>query len=324
MTTTEKVPGPEGHPPPPKPYGERTVGMMIERALAQAGLRRALPKTTGYLVALVDDRLKTSARRTWILVSIVVLVLVVGLGAAALAAWYWYRTPAPQTTQINYGEPLGTGIAASNRYNVFLLAGNRGSGLEGFCSAFAISGNLLATNAHCIAEARAKFGGFVALMNGAPGRSYQIIRTVIHPSYVPGQLSADVGLVEIRGQLPSACALASATELSTLSAGSTVFVYGFPATLSSTVAPEATLTRGEVGRLTTFSLVAGDAATNVLIQHSAFISGGTSGSPMFDGQGKVVGINAGGYAESGAVLPGYNFGVRVDVATALLRSFGAP
>ncbi|MCK5798877.1 MAG: trypsin-like peptidase domain-containing protein, partial [Deltaproteobacteria bacterium] len=78
---------------------------------------------------------------------------------------------------------------------------------------------------------------------------------------------------------------------------------------------------------------------NKLIQHSAFTSGGTSGSPIFDASGKVIAVNAGGYVESGTLrvmdpssgrsralrvakqLSGYNFGIRVDVLRAFLAKF---
>jgi S1-C subfamily serine protease len=322
MTTTDKIPGPDGE-PPKKAYGERTMGLMIQRALAQAGLKRKPAKTTGYYVALVEDRLKANARRTWIVVAITSLLTAVGAVAAVFIAATSSPAPVYQTTAVNYGEPIGTGIAAANRFNVFLLAGDRGQGLEGFCTAFALASNLLVTNAHCIAEGTSKYRGFFAFMNGVAGQRYIVTRTVTHPEYDAGNLSADVGLLEISGQLTSACAVAPTSVLQGIGPGATVFVYGFPARLSNPAAPEATLTRGEVGRVTTLGLVPGAADANVLIQHSAFISGGTSGSPIFDGQGYVVGVNAGGYADNGATLTGYNYGMRIDLALPLLRSFAA-
>jgi hypothetical protein len=296
---------------------------MIQKALSQAGLKRSVSKTTGYFVALVEDRLKASARNTWLVLGIISILVIAAVAGAVYYAWSGKASPVYQNTAINYGEPVGTGIAAANRHNVYLLAGDKGAGLEGFCTAFAVSPSLLATNAHCVAEALGKYRGVVASMNGATGRFYPIARTVSHPGYIAGRLSLDAGLMEVRGTLPSFCALAQGPHLGALAIGSPVFVYGFPAKLSNPSSPEATLTRGEVGRLTTTNLVVGNSTTNVLIQHSAFISGGTSGSPMFDAQGRVVGINSGGYADSGGALAGYNYGIRIDVATALFASFQA-
>ena len=79
---------------------------------------------------------------------------------------------------------------------------------------------------------------------------------------------------------------------------------------------------------------------NVLIQHSAFTSGGTSGSPIFNARGRVIAVNAGSYVEPGTMhvmnpltgrasrlrvakqLAGYNFGIRVDVLAGLIERLG--
>ena len=66
------------------------------------------------------------------------------------------------------------------------------------------------------------------------------------------------------------------------------------------------------------------------MQHDASTTHGTSGSPIFNGHGKVVAINAGGYLEGDdETIAGrktevvkaspYKFGMRIDLADVLLR-----
>ena len=57
----------------------------------------------------------------------------------------------------------------------------------------------------------------------------------------------------------------------------------------------------------------------MLLQHSAVTSRGTSGSPLFDENGLVIGINAGGYEAAGAPQAGYNYAMRIDLLAGLIR-----
>jgi S1-C subfamily serine protease len=70
-----------------------------------------------------------------------------------------------------------------------------------------------------------------------------------------------------------------------------------------------------------------------ILQHTAYVTGGTSGSPIFDLNGAAIGINAGGLATKQEVTlgsgggyggggskvqltmpaPGYNYGMRIDL-----------
>src|SRR5207248_2601994 len=127
--------------------------------------------------------------------------------------------------------------------------------------------------------------------------------------------------LKVAGGLARVVTLAPAVEYQRLSTGDPMFTYGFPGRLADAAAPEATFVEGVVGRITTLDGRGGEAKDAQLIQHSAFTSGGTSGSPIFDAEGKVVAVNTGGYAEAvegkspvaSRTLPGYNFGMRVDL-----------
>ena len=308
---------------PAKKYGDRTVGMLIQRALAQAGLLKpkGTAKSTEYFEKMVEDRVQKSGRRLKWIVAVAALLTV--LGGAGFGI-YLYRNRSVQyiqQTQVNYGEAVGGSVAAANRYTVFLMAGvsEETGGYQGFCTAFALSVDVLATNAHCVEQALHRFSNPVVLMNGMPARSYPILRAAAHPGFRDGQISSDVGLIRIQGRLPYAVTLADETELRQVLPGMTVFLYGFPGRLNNVSAPEATFVTGEIGRVTGLSQSPGSFAENVLIQHSAFTSAGTSGSPLFNGKGHVIGINTGGYTENGQALTGYNFGLRIDTVYSLLQ-----
>ena len=128
--------------------------------------------------------------------------------------------------------------------------------------------------------------------------------------------------LEVEADLPAQVQLAPQAVVEAISAGDTMSTYGFPGRLADTEQPEATYVAGVIGRVTALDGRPAAARTGQLLQHSAFTSAGTSGSPLFDAEGRVIGINAGGYVDDGAAgrpLPGYNFGMRIDLAAALLN-----
>jgi S1-C subfamily serine protease len=295
---------------------------MIRQALASLGRSG---KSTADIEALVDRKVRrTSARLRRAVVAIVALFV----AGAAAGGFFIYRSRAVHVTQINYGAASGGAIAAANRHNVFVLAGYPVANgavtgpLQGFCTAFLVGPDLLATNAHCVIEGSTGFSSVVALMNGAAARGYPVVQWFTHGGYRDGTLSPDVGLVRVSGTLPTAVVRAGAAELAQVAPGVTVFLYGFPGRLNDTAAPEATFVQGDIGRVTGFDLRVGSFEANTLLQHSAYCTAGTSGSPMFDTSGRVIGINAGGYVEDGQALAGYNFGMRIDLLDPLLRQTG--
>jgi V8-like Glu-specific endopeptidase len=216
----------------------------------------------------------------------------------------------------------------------------RPDGTEGpFCTGFAVRPSVLATNAHCVENAaafRAKGYKLFAILNGDGRVRYELRDLFRHPGYKDGALSPDVGLIQVAGKLPRTVKLASYAELSGVAPGETMFTYGFPGRLANPKAPEATFVQGVIGRLTTFSQTSGRFEESTLIQHSAFTTGGTSGSPIFDGRGLCIGLNAGGFRGKEEVflddpragragrltvqsqLAGYNYGMRIDLLSQLL------
>lgn len=237
----------------------------------------------------------------------------------------------------------GTRIAQDNRTTVFMLAAVRPDRREelGFCTAFAVRADMLATNAHCVLEMQRQVGEgvqFVALPNGGQGGRFQVVWMARHPNYRPDSPNPteDVGLVRISGQTTQSVRLAPPEQLARLQPGDTIYVYGFPGNLMEARSPVATITAGVIGRITTFQGLQESYATSLLLQHSAFTSPGTSGSPIFDNAGAVVAVNTGAFrrlseqtvvdpstGRRGSILmtqdlSGYAFGVRSDLVQSLL------
>lgn len=241
----------------------------------------------------------------------------------------------------------GTRIAQEARNAVYMLAALQPDGRElGFCSAFAVAADLLATNAHCVLEMdRMQREGtrFIALPNGGQGGRFGVTYTGRHPGFRPDapDPTEDCGLVRIAGQASSTVRLAPAAELARLQPGDTIHVYGFPGNLMEARSPVATLTSGVIGRITSFDGLSAPFAQSLLLQHSAFTSPGTSGSPIFNNDGLVIGVNTGAFrrlarqtmidpstGRRGDVLmtqdlSGYAFGVRSDLVQALMMGMQA-
>ena len=208
------------------------------------------------------------------------------------------------------------------------------AGGEGFCTAFAVRPNILATNAHCIFAARRHPGGIVALENeGRAQVSYSVSNMTAHPGYRDSDANAltpDVGIVTISGKSAIVLDLATRDEISASGAGDDVYLIGFPGRLMDASNPAATFLAAHIGRITTAAGRLGAFAENWLIQHDAPTTAGTSGSPIFNGRGKVIGINAGGYLEGDdETIAGkktevvkaspYKFGMRIDLLDAILK-----
>ena len=236
-------------------------------------------------------------------------------------------------------EP-GEVIADANNQAVYLLAFTDETGRDRpLCSAFAVTPDFLATNAHCIVQINELEGRNLtvfAVRNRTPARRYAITSIVRHPGF-RGPLSTDVGLVGLDGKLEKTVVLADERRLVDLRQGTRIYVYGFPGRVADPARPEASVLDGLIGRITTFTGEPGSAADMLLVQHSAATSPGASGSPIFDARGEVVAINVGQYMElqdqqtaagmprmetPSGVAPGLNIAVRIDCLFPLLTERG--
>lgn len=324
------TPAPSGE---PKRYGHRTVGMMIQAALAQAEANRQQGgnRSTAFIRAVAHEAAHSSSRRLKIAIALIAVLLVLTL-AAVVALFFYARWQEEQLRDENVDlqrriadldedetaererleeriqelneqlsdqqEQTGARIAQDYDAAVYALIRTRSGRREVLCSAFAVRRDLLATNAHCVGalERAMGRGEQVAAYVNHGSEGVPVSRMWRHPRY-DGDLphSPDIGLVRIGGQTAQQVEIADMNRLRQLSAGDDVFVLGFPSAIAEDGAPVAGLTTGVVGRVTQFDGTSATPDRGHLVSHSAFSDDGTAGSPVFDREGQVVAINAGNF-----------------------------
>jgi hypothetical protein len=317
--------------------GRRTVAMMIAEALGRADA--ADKKTVMWLrLSLLGAGM--------LLVAVVILVVVVLRGRSPDAirremvkVMEQQRTAAEgqradlqkrlEELSARLGKGGGAQIAKNHHDGLWLVTVRTGVTEDGFCTAFAVAAKRAATNAHCVylAEDYRRRGGQIFLVqNGHPDTRLRVVRMKRSPDFRPNSgISVDVGWMEPESELSAFLPLAPANELKAVATGDLMFTYGFPGRLNDVSAPEATFVEGVVGRVTTIDGRNPELGDTQLIQHSAFSTGGTSGSPVFNAAGHVIAVNTGGYSEqdgsqkSTRTLAGYNFAMRVDLLQTLLN-----
>lgn len=161
----------------------------------------------------------------------------------------------------------------------------------------------LGTNAHVVADMRKEHELF-AVQNGTHKR-FKISNWSPHRKY-KGSASDDVALVklEVGDATLLPLPLASRSEWEALGRGVKLGTLGFPGEfqyLSSRSATldkvEATYKGGEIGRLLDYQGRSGAVEGLRRIQHDALVTPGTSGSPMFTSDGKVVALHNAGRRE---------------------------
>jgi len=204
--------------------------------------------------------------------------------------------------------------------------------------------NVVWTNAH-VAEALVEYMTKLQNLNPLPvairansifggADTYVLTYYTINPSYTGEPNSPDVALLSIEGAFPELIALATTAEALLIKVGQPVATSGFPGEIEAmnTSTPIPTFKDGSISALRPYNpdTQIPSPANNHFIQHNLDLSGGTSGSPVFDATGAVIGINNSGTEKividqdtgQPTRIPTGNIGfaIRVDEAWSMIES----
>ncbi len=320
---------------PPKQFGQRTVGVMIQQALQQAEQQRAQGgnRSTAFFRAMASEAAQSSSRGLKIALALITVLLLATVGGVVVLFFYERQQEQDlrdenvrlqrelgalgdgetaerqrleqriQTLNEELHRPeeaTGRQISQANDQALYVLMTERSGRRQVLCSAFAVRADLLATNAHCVGSVERAIGerqSISVVPNRGRGSTLHIVRMWRHPMFVaePPVPSPDVGLIRVDGTISQQVRLATPAELAELHVGDDVFVYGFPEQIAPSGAPVAVMTSGVIGRLSAFDGTETEAGRRHLVSHGAFTDEGAAGSPLFDREGRVVAINAGNY-----------------------------
>lgn len=294
-----ELPRPASPPLPLVAPAPASVGQQVAAAMPQGA--KVGHRTMAFMI---DQALARDARRHRGLKVAVVALTALVVAGFAVGAWVLLQE---RERPVSAGDPnLGARLAAENERSIYLLATQRaGQRPRGFCTGFAVTDRLIATNAHCIQMAMRETqqgAALVALPNKREGVAIALTPVYAdarfqNPQLSRGGIGYDVGLVRAAQPLPAWVRLATDEELFALHEGDGIFVYGFPGLTMNESSPVATITLGLLNRVTDFHNNVGTPQTAQKLQHSAQTSGGSSGSPIFLPSGGVIGLNAGSLAD---------------------------
>ena len=229
-------------------------------------------------------------KRNWL--PIIAALLLGTVAIIALLAGRRDKPPAP--------IDLATVDAAAKKAVVSVL---QPGATKPACIAFAVvRRTLLATTASCVNTIKVEgVQSERTRLVSAADQPLTVVKLWKHPNHKPGQVSPDIGLIEIDKPLAGALPLASLQSAFGLAADDQVYAWA-PGLIESGVAEVASLPNFDADP-EALSRIVYDAVAPV-------------GSPVFDREGKVIAVHASDEPLEAKAVGGY--GVRVDVLHGLL------
>lgn len=287
------------------------------------------------------------------------LIIIVGIGGYLL--WQQWRATSEQTSTLERlveerTRRRGTGtdeevarVLQKARASVCLIGSVNAAGVfDGFGTGWTVAPGKIATNAHVADAARMRrdWSGHTIVARRGPGLDVELKIGAItkHPGYGPWSerleevakrtqdtvgfkpiAVCDVAIMEVtEGDAGEPLPLAD-PRTEAIRVGDAVGYAGFPMEEVSGVASM----QAPVGRVSATTDVffgSSEVADDVLIHHTVFSVGGSSGSPLLNARGRVIGlVSAGSIVRSPSLLAegkrvplGLNYAQRVDLLRELL------
>jgi hypothetical protein len=305
---------PGSSPSEPKRYGERTVGLMIQAALQQAGQGGQPGRaehSTDFIRAVAADEAQRRSRGLRAVVVVLATLFVLSLAAVAVLGYLYFGG---NLGAEDHGA-IAAELAARDAGAMFVLMENRNGAQTPVCTAFAVRPDLLATNAHCIVglEERRAAGATFTATPSTGGTPLAISQMWLHPGFdrAATQPTPDIGLLAVAGQAPVQIPIAALSDLARMGEGTKVYVLGCHSP------PSASATVGTISSVTSFTGAAAGPEGAQLMIHDARLGDSSNGSAVLDREGRLVAIHVGqrqGDARS--------YAVRADLLASLLAGLG--
>lgn len=264
--------------------------------------------------------------------------------------YYWYIQSADgkdtSTTAIKSlttRERTWQEVANIIEPSTYIIGLLKSSSIIGVGTGFAIDDSTIMTNAHVVyglKEYLTEWGDTtlkaIAVQNGGSlfGNGFHYLKSfAIHPDYDTSTSETyDVAIITIDGSFDSFVEFETLENIKSLQSGDEIASIGFPGELNfmTTQNPIASFKNGTVSAVRAFGGAISTPENSYYVQHNLNLSGGTSGSPIFTKNAKVVAINNSGievlvysaHTESWERVPqsALGFGIRADLRTDALTA----